>query len=68
MFKWNKNNYNRDGTVHWYICAERKSLGCPARAPMKRKEAIDEDTGEVKVVNHLIQVASCMTKKDLFRF
>ena len=38
-----KNNMNRNGTIHYYTCAQKLTHKCQARAIIKRVEDVDDD-------------------------
>ena len=67
-FKFTKNNVNRNGTVHYYACAQKLTHKCQARAIIKRVEGIDEDGSEIIQIS-LVEVATPeVVKNKLFAF
>ena len=34
-YKYHKHNTNRSGDTQWYVCAEKRRKGCPARATVQ---------------------------------
>ena len=57
MFKFTKNNVNRNGTIHYYTCAKKLTHKCQARAIIKHVEDVDDDGREIVRVT-LAEVAT----------
>ena len=51
-----KNGSNKSETIWYYTCS-KKTLGCPARAIVRRLEMFDEEEGRVGVENRLVAVS-----------